>query len=67
MEDPATFTRPPVRRNKDTGKPEMAGAEALPWAIETLDIGGEIRGRYIRLQAWVRKILGERPAAPDSR
>jgi len=54
MEDPPTFTQPPTRTTSATGKREMAGAEALSWSIETLDIGGEIRSRLIRLQAWVR-------------
>jgi hypothetical protein len=41
----------------------MTGADALPWAIGTLDVGGDIRGRLVRLQAWVRAMLGEAPAA----
>lgn len=37
----------------------MAGEDALPWAIDTLAAGGEIRGNLIRLQDWVKAQLGE--------
>jgi hypothetical protein len=45
----------------------MAGAEALPWSIETLDIGGGIRSRLIRLQAWVRDALLGDESKSDSK
>jgi len=48
-----------VTVNAVTGKTEMTGADALSWALDMLDLGGEIRGRYVRLQEWARALLVE--------
>jgi hypothetical protein len=41
----------------------MAGRDALPWALDTLSVGGEIRAKLIRLQAWALALLGRPPPA----
>lgn len=33
------------------------GKTLLPWALDVLDVGGEIRSRYVRLQAWVAGLM----------
>lgn len=51
MATPPTFAEPP------SGK----GRDLLPWAIDTLEVGGDIRARLIRLQTYVRDVvLGEK-------
>ena len=59
MVKPGEFSRPPVTvsQNGETG---LAGKDALPWALDTLDIGGDIRSKFIRLQDWVRILLDEK-------
>jgi hypothetical protein len=32
----------------------------LPWASDTLSVGGDIRAKLVRLQAWVKTLLGEK-------
>lgn len=55
------FGEPPVTVNA-RGEAELSGRDALPWAVETLDVAGEIRSRYVRLQDWVRGLLAGRSA-----
>lgn len=47
------------------GSTALAGKDALPWALDTLDLGGDIRGKLIRLQDWVKALLGDPPPKPD--
>lgn len=54
---PGKFQRPPTATDAN-GKTVMRGSETLPWALDTLDLGGDIRSRLIRLQDYVRTILG---------
>ncbi len=61
MVDPPTFSPPPVTANPQTGEVELAGRDALPWALDTLSVGGELRSNYVRLQAWVRALLADKP------
>ena len=56
---PPTFAPPPTSIDPDTGQPALTGKDALPWALDTLDVGGAIRGRLVRLQAWVKAMLGQ--------
>lgn len=56
MVKPGEFSRPPVTVSP-TGETGLAGKDALPWALDTLDLGGDIRAKYIRLQDWVRTLL----------
>lgn len=58
---PGEFSRPPVTIAAD-GSTALAGKDALPWALDTLDLGGDIRGKLIRLQDWVKTLLGDPPA-----
>lgn len=62
MVAPGKFQRPPTVTDA-AGKTVMRGSEALPWALDTLDLGGDIRSRFIRLQDYVRTILGGEPTA----
>lgn len=48
---PATFA--PIPR---TSNPELTGAEVLPWALDTLSVGGDIRAKFVRLQNWVKAL-----------
>lgn len=57
MARPQTFAPPPATTNPQTGELQLSGAAALPWAIDTLAVGGEIRSRLIRLQNWVQTYL----------
>jgi hypothetical protein len=57
MVAPGKFQRPPTVTDA-AGKTVMRGSEALPWTLDTLDLGGDIRSRLIRLQDYVRTILG---------
>ncbi|TKD50593.1 hypothetical protein [Sphingomonas baiyangensis] len=60
MAEPGKFAPPPVTTDPATGAAAMSGADALPWAIDTLRLGGDIRARLIRLQDYVRTaVLGE--------
>jgi len=43
------------------GTTALAGRDALPWALDTLDLGGDIRAKFIRLQDWVTGLLGDAP------
>ncbi|HEX7873043.1 MAG TPA: hypothetical protein VF475_09040 [Sphingobium sp.] len=43
--------------NAETGERELVGRDALPWATDTLAIGGDIRAKLIRLQDWVATLL----------
>lgn len=55
---PGEFSRPPVTVTAD-GVTALSGRDALPWALDTLDLGGDIRAKFIRLQDWVKILLGE--------
>lgn len=57
MARPGTFADPPVSVDPATGKAAMTGGDALPWAIDTLSLAGDIRARLIRLQDWVRTVI----------
>lgn len=61
MAKPGAFVDPPVTTDPATGKPTMTGANALPWAIDTLALGGDIRAQLIRLQDYVRTIFEGKP------
>lgn len=61
---PGKFSSPPITPDPATGQPAMTGADGVPWSIDTLALGGDIRAKYIRLQNWVRGLFGD--AAPDS-
>lgn len=56
MVAPGQFSRPPVTVSGD-GSAALAGKDALPWALDTLDLGGDIRGKLLRLQAWIATTL----------
>jgi len=56
MVAPGQFSRPPVTVNAD-GTTTLAGKDVLPWALDTLDLGGDIRSKLLRLQAWVNTTL----------
>lgn len=62
MVEPGRFATPPVTIDPATGKGELSGRDALPWALDTLRLGGDIRARYIRLQNWVRTVWLAEPA-----
>lgn len=62
MVTPGKFAQPPVTADPATGAATMRGADALPWALDTLDLAGDIRSRLIRLQDYVRTVLGGEPA-----
>lgn len=57
MVRPGEFSQPPVTANPETGEPQITGRDALPWATDTLGLGGDIRAKFIRLQDWVRTLL----------
>lgn len=38
----------------------MTGKDSLPWALDTLQLGGQIRDYFIRLQDWVKAQMGEK-------
>ena len=63
MVRPGEFSRPPVTVGAD-GSTSLAGRDALPWALDTLDLGGDIRSKLIRLQDWVSTLLGDEPVKP---
>jgi len=44
--------------NPATGETELTGRDGLPWALDTLATGGEIRAKLVRLQAWARALYG---------
>lgn len=44
-----------------TGEPTLSGRDALPWALDTLTVGGDIRSTLVRLQAWTKALLGIEP------
>lgn len=48
-----------------TGEPALTGRDALPWALDTLAVGGDIRARLVRLQAWTRALLGDAPEGEE--
>lgn len=58
---PGEFSRPPVTANPQTGEAELSGRDSLPWALDTLNLGGGIRAKFIRLQDWVKTLLGDTP------
>ena len=62
---PGKFAKPPTTLNPTTGELELNGRDALPWAIDTLDLGGEIRDKFIRLQNWVRTVYLGEPVEPE--
>lgn len=41
----------------------MQGRDALAWAVDTLSVGGDIRSKLIRLQAWIDAL--DKPAPPE--
>ncbi len=53
MVQPGEFSQPPVTASPQSGEAELTGRDALPWALDALAIGGDIRARLIRLQQWV--------------
>jgi hypothetical protein len=55
---PPSFAPPPVTVNPATGEAELTGRDGLPWALDTLATGGEIRAKLVRLQAWAKALLG---------
>jgi hypothetical protein len=59
MAPPPEFTAPSTRIDPATGERVMAGGDALPALLDTLDVGGTIRSQLIRLQAWVKQTAGE--------
>lgn len=61
LASPPTFSKPPVTADPQTGEPTLQGRDALPWALDTLSVGGDIRAKFIRLQAWVKTLLGDAP------
>lgn len=63
MATPPTFADPPVTTNPQTGEAEMQGRDALAWAVDTLSVGGDIRSKLIRLQAWIDAL--DKPAPPE--
>lgn len=58
MATPPEFAAVPVQADPLTGERILDGRAALPWAIDTLEVGGGIRDTVIRLQAWIRKTHG---------
>ena len=56
MIEPPKISSPPVTVDPTTGEPTMTGADALPWAIDTLDMTREIRAKFVRLQNWVKSL-----------
>lgn len=42
------------------GSTALVGKDALPWALDTLDLGGDIRGKLVRLQDWALTLLGDK-------
>ncbi len=46
------------------GSTSLTGRDAVPWALDTLDLGGDIRSKFIRLQDWVKTLLGDEPVKP---
>lgn len=58
MVKPAEFSRPPLTVT-EAGDTVLKGSGALPWALDTLDLGGDIRAKLIRLQDWVKILLDE--------
>lgn len=42
--------------------PAGKGADLLPWSIDTLKVGGDLRSRLIRLQEYVRGIVQPPPS-----
>ena len=58
---PPTFSKPPVSVDPATGEAALQGRDALPWALDTLSVGGDIRAKYVRLQDWVKTLLGDKP------
>lgn len=57
MVEPGKFANPPIAADPATGKPVLTGAGALPWAIDTLSLGGALRAKLIRLQDYVRQVI----------
>jgi hypothetical protein len=35
----------------------MTGGDVLPWALGVLDQAGDLRARFVRLQAWAEALL----------
>lgn len=64
MVKPGKFAKPPTTLNPTTGELELNGRDALPWAIDTLDLAGDIRDKFIRLQDWVRTVYLGEPVEP---
>lgn len=62
---PPTFSDPPVTVDPATGEAELTGRDSLPWALDTLATGGDIRARLVRLQAWTKALLGIEPDGED--
>lgn len=58
---PGEFSPPPVTVGPD-GEARLAARDNLPWALDTLSLGGDIRAKLIRLQDWVKALLGDTPA-----
>lgn len=56
MVEPGRFANPPVTVDA-SGKAALSGAGALPWAIDTLSLGGDIRALFLRLQDYVRTVV----------
>lgn len=58
LAEPPRFRPPPATVDPASGETVLTGRDGLPWALETLDTGGTIRARLLRLQAWVKAQLG---------
>lgn len=50
---------PEATTNPETGARFMTGGQCLAWAVPAMDVGGQIRGTLIDLQAQVRARQGE--------
>ncbi len=51
----------PVATDRTSGLRVLRGADALPWAIDTLAIVGELRSMVERLQTHIRITAGLEP------
>lgn len=66
MATPGEFSPPPTSTDPATGARVLTGAGSLAWSLDTLDLGGDIRGKFIRLQDWVRNLAARQGAEkPD--
>lgn len=52
----------PVATDPANGRRVLRGADALPWAIDTLGVVGELRSMVERLQAFIRTTTADEPS-----